>query len=62
MKTLRSILKAMNFSGQISLRRRIYRDIIYVGGGNADLVINRYGGYKVESMIVVDNVLVIYVN
>ena len=62
MKTLKSILKAMNFEGHISLRRKIFRDIVYIGGGCSQDIIDRFGGYKVDSMNVIDSVLIIYVN
>lgn len=62
MKTLKGVLKAMNFKGQISLRRRIFRDVVYIGGGLSNDLIDRFGNYRIECMEVIDNVLIIYVN
>ena len=52
----------MNYRGHISLRRKFFKEIQYVGGGTAESIIVRFGGYRVEYMEVVENVLVIYVN
>lgn len=62
MKTLKGILTAMHYRGHISVRRRIYNETIYIGGGSADSIIDRFGGYRVEYMEVMDSVLIIYVN
>lgn len=62
MKTLKKILGAMAFRGHVSLRRKLFQGIQYIGGGSPEDIINRFGGYRVEYMEVIDNVLVIYVN
>lgn len=62
MKLLRGILKAMNFHGHISLRKKGFQTVEYVGGGTPENIIDRFGGYRVEYMEVIDNVLIIYVN
>lgn len=62
MKLLRGILKAMNFRGHIALRKKGFQTIDYVGGGTSESVIDRFGGYRVEYMEIVDGILVIYVN
>lgn len=62
MKMLRYILKDMNYRGHISIRRRLFQETQYIGGGTSEYLIDRYGGYRVECMEVVDNVLIIYVN
>lgn len=62
-KTIKTLLPAMNYTGHISIRRKIFggSDCIYVGGGKPKEIIERYGGYQVERMDVIDNVLIIYV-
>lgn len=62
MKTLKKILEAMDYRGRISVRRKLFQGIQYVGGGSPEDIIDRYGGYRVEYMEVIDNVLVVYVN
>lgn len=63
MKTLKALLTAMRYDGQVSLRRRDFHgDIQYIAGGTADKLINRYGEYKVDRITCIDNVLIIYVN
>ena len=61
MKTLRNLLKAMDYRGHISLRRRLLGEIQYIGGGTSDAMIDRYGGYRVEYTETIENVLIIYV-
>lgn len=52
----------MRFDGSISLRRRDFcGEVQYIAGGTADILIARYGGYKVDRMTCIDNVLIIYV-
>lgn len=52
----------MDYRGRISVRRKLFQGIQYIGGGSPEDIIDRYGGYKVEYMEVIDNVLVVYVN
>lgn len=61
MKTLRNLLKAMDYRGHISLRRRLFGKVEYIGGGTADAIVDKYGGYQVEYMETIENVLIIYV-
>ena len=62
MKILKVVLKAMNYHGHISLRRKIFHGTEYIGSGNAERIIEKFGGYQVECMEIIDNVLIIYVN
>lgn len=63
MKTLKTLLSAMRYNGHVSLRRiDFHGEVQYIAGGTADSLISRYGGYKVEKITCIDNVLIIYVN
>lgn len=61
MKRLKTVLEAMHFEGHISVRREIFREKVYLGGGDSETMIKRYGGYMIEKMEVIDNVLIIWV-
>lgn len=63
MKTVKVLLTAMRYDGQISLRRRDFHgEMQYIAGGTAQKIIDRYGGYKVDKITCIDNVLIIFVN
>lgn len=62
MKTLKVLLEGLKFEGMVSVRRNGFGGLQYIGGGKPDDLIKKYGGYKVVGSIVIDNVLVIYVN
>lgn len=59
---LRYTLKDINYCGHISIRRKLFQETQYIGGGTSEDLIDRYGGYRVEYIEVIDNVLIIYVN
>ncbi len=61
MKRLRTVLDAMHYNGHVSIRRRVGAEVLHIGGGRPEDMADRYGGYNVDSMDVVDNVLVVYV-
>ncbi len=58
MKSLGNVLKTMNYRGHISVRRKLFNNVVYIGGGDAKSVTERFGGYEVESMEVMDMILV----
>lgn len=63
MKTVKALLQAMHYDGHISIRKYGFDGkLIYIGGGTAEPMIQRYGGYKVDRITCIDNVLVIFVN
>ena len=59
---LSTILEALKFEGNISIRRNGFYGLQYIGGGKPEDLIKRFGGYLVVKSKVIDNVLVIYVN
>lgn len=60
-KDLASVLAALKYQGQISIRRRAFGQMTYIGGGYAADISNKYGAYQIEKTVIVNDVLVIYV-
>ena len=59
---LSTVLEALKFDGHISIRRNGFYGLQYIGGGKTEDLIKRFGGYLVVKSMIIDNVLVIYVN
>jgi hypothetical protein len=59
---LSTILEALKFEGNISIRHDGFHGLQYIGGGKTEDLIKRFGGYLVVKSMIIDNVLVIYVN
>lgn len=59
--TLGRILPQLKYEGNISIRRDILGGTHYIGGGDAESVLSRFGGYKIKNTKIIDGVLVIYV-
>lgn len=64
MITVKYLLRAMQFRGHISIRRRIppCNDIEYLGGGFSSAVTKRFGTRTVLETDVCGTTLIIYVN
>ncbi len=58
---VKTLLKDMNFEGQVSLRRKGKQWFEYVAGGSPASVVKRCGYYTVLKTCIIDGVLVIYV-
>ena len=61
MKTVKTLLENIRYDGHVSIRRKLFSEIHHIGGGFSSEVIARYGGYKIDCVRIVDNVLIIYV-
>lgn len=61
MKTLKTLLENIHYDGLVSVRRKILSEVVHIGGGSSAEVIARYGGYKIDFVRIIDNVLVVYV-
>lgn len=60
-KDLASVLAALKYQGQISIRRRAFGQMTYIGGGYSADVLNRYGAYQIEQTVIMNDVLIVYV-
>lgn len=56
-----TLLRAMNFDGQVSIRRKGKDWFEYLGGGSPMRVCRRCGYYEVVRTCIIDGVLVVYV-
>ena len=59
--TLNRILPQLKFEGPLSVRRDILGETQYIGGGDAESILSRFGGYKIKKTKIIDGVFVIYV-
>lgn len=60
--TVGYLLKEMNLIYcHCCIKRKENRDIIPLGGGSVDRVIERFGTLQVKESTIVDNVLILYV-
>ncbi len=57
------VLAGLNFLGQISVRKRLHGGgIDYLGGGNMQSCIKRFGNEEVKESYVFDGILIVFVD
>lgn len=60
--TVEEVLNGLNFKYcHCVIKRKENIDIVPLGGGSPDNVINRFGSLQVKESVIVDNVLIFFV-
>lgn len=60
--TVRDVLMGLNFKYcHCVIKRKENMEIIPLGGGSVDNVINRFGDLDIKESVIVDNILIFFV-